>query len=79
MDLERKEVIDLLPDCESDTLAEWLKNHPEIKVVSRDRYGPYALGIKTGAPDAIQVADRFHLIMNVSARRTTCLIPEDYS
>ncbi|HAE68387.1 ISL3 family transposase [Sphingobacterium multivorum] len=65
VDLERKEVIDLLPDRESDTLAEWLKNHPEIKVVSRDRYGPYALGIKTGAPDAIQVADRFHLIMNL--------------
>lgn len=65
VDLERKEVIDLLPDRESDTLAEWLKNHPEIRVVSRDRYGPYALGIKTGAPDAIQVADRFHLIMNL--------------
>lgn len=65
VDLERKEVIDLLPDRESDTLAEWLKKHPEIKVVSRDRYGPYALGVKTGAPDAIQVADRFHLIMNL--------------
>ncbi len=65
VDLERKEVIDLLPDRESDTLAEWLKNLPEIRVVFRDRYGPYALGIKTGDPDAIQVADRFHLIMNL--------------
>lgn len=65
VDLERKEVIDLLPDRESGTLAEWLRKHPEIKTVSRDRYGPYALGVKTGAPDASQVADRFHLLMNL--------------
>ncbi|MGY0035129.1 ISL3 family transposase [Pedobacter sp. NJ-S-72] len=65
VDLERKEVIDLLPDRESGTLAEWLRKHPEIKIVSRDRYGPYALGVKTGAPAASQVADRFHLLMNL--------------
>ncbi|SEO20463.1 Transposase [bacterium A37T11] len=65
VDLEKKEVIDLLPDRESDTLAEWLKQHPEITTVSRDRYGPYALGVKTGAPHASQVADRFHLLMNL--------------
>jgi len=52
VDLERKEVIDLLPDRESVTLAEWLRKHPETKTVSRDRYGPYALCIKTGAPNA---------------------------
>lgn len=65
VDLERKEVVDLLPDREADTLAEWLKNHPEVKTVSRDRYGPYALGVKKGAPQASQVADRFHLLMNL--------------
>lgn len=65
VDLERKEVIDLLPDREAGTLAEWLKKHPEIKTVSRDRYGPYALGVKKGAPNANQVADRFHLLMNL--------------
>ncbi len=65
VDLKRKEVIDLLPDRESGTLAEWLKKHPEIKTVSRDRYGPYALGIKAGAPQANQVADRFHLLLNL--------------
>ena len=65
VDLAKKEVVDLLPDRESATLSEWLKQHPEIKTVSRDRYGPYALGIKTGAPDASQVADRFHLLMNL--------------
>ena len=65
VDLVQKEVIDLLPDREADTLAEWLKNHPEVTTVSRDRYGPYALGVKTGAPQARQVADRFHLLMNL--------------
>ncbi|RZK14010.1 MAG: hypothetical protein EOO43_16995 [Flavobacterium sp.] len=65
VDLEKKEVVDLLPDRESGTLAKWLKKHPEIKTVSRDRYGPYTLSAKTGAPNAIQVADRFHLLMNL--------------
>ncbi len=65
VDLEKRQVIDLLPDRESGTLAEWLKKHPEIKTVSRDRYGPYALGVKIGAPNASQVADRFHLLMNL--------------
>lgn len=65
VDLARKEVIELLPDRESTTLAEWLRKHPEVKTVSRDRYGPYALGAKIGAPQANQVADRFHLMMNL--------------
>ena len=65
VDLVQKEVIDLLPDREADTLAEWLKSHPEVTTVSRDRYGPYALGVKMGAPQARQVADRFHLLMNL--------------
>lgn len=65
VDLHSKEVVDLLPDRKAETLTQWLKCHPEVQVVSRDRYGPYALGAKNGAPQAIQVADRFHLLMNL--------------
>jgi len=65
VDLEENKVVDLLCDRESETLCLWLKEHPEVEVVSRDRGGPYAKGAREGAPQAIQVADRFHLLMNL--------------
>lgn len=65
VDLERRRVIDLLADREAATLTAWLKAHPGVEVVSRDRSPTYAAAITEGAPGAMQVADRFHLLMNV--------------
>jgi transposase len=65
MDLERRQVADLLPDRRADTTAQWLQAHPEIEVISRDRCGLYAVGAAQGAPQARQIADRFHLIQNL--------------
>jgi len=65
VDLERRTVADLLPQRSADQLAEWLKQHPEVEVITRDRFGLYAGGARRGAPQARQVADRFHLLLNL--------------
>lgn len=56
--------IDLLADREAQTVEQWMREHPEIEIVTRDRSGAYKAGIDAGAPQAVQVADRFHLLMN---------------
>jgi transposase len=65
VDLEHRCVIDLLPDRESQTVADWLAQHNTIEIVARDRSAQYAQGIQQGAPQATQVADRWHLLKNL--------------
>src|SRR5712692_5056096 len=66
VDLQRHQVIDLLPDRKAETAKAWIRAHPEIKLVSRDRGGDYAAAARQGAPQAIQAADRFHLVKNLA-------------
>src|SRR5271165_2806555 len=65
VDLERREVVDVLHDRSATSVAAWLERHPTIEIVSRDRCGLYAQAARQGAASARQVADRFHLIQNL--------------
>jgi len=65
VDLQSHQIIDLLPDRNGETAAAWMAAHPEIELVSRDRGGDYASAAAAGAPQAVQCADRFHLINNL--------------
>lgn len=64
VDLESHCIIDLLPDRTTATVEAWLRAHPGIQIISRDRAGEYALAAARAAPEALQIADRFHLLLN---------------
>jgi transposase len=79
IDLERREIVDVLADRTTTRTAEWLRQHPEVEFVSRDRCGLYAQGAREGAPQARQVADRFHLLQNLRETIETQLSRADRS
>lgn len=76
-DLEHGGVIDLLPDRERTTVERWLSAHPGIEIVSRDRDSAYAQAVRHAAPQAVQVADRWHLLRSCSDTLRSALAPWD--
>jgi transposase len=83
VDMETGQVIDVLADREAGTLQQWLHDHPGAEIICRDRAGAYAEGARRGAPQAVQVADRWHLWHNLgqkaheaaAAHTRSCLAP----
>ncbi len=65
VDLQTHRPIDMLPERTADALSLWLRTHPGVLLISRDRSTEYARGATDGAPEAVQIADRFHILLNL--------------
>ena len=74
VDLEQHRIVDVLPARNAEPLVEWLKAHPGVEIFSRDRAPAYAEAARKGAPQAVQVADRWHLIQNLVEALERCLL-----
>jgi transposase len=74
VDLLTHRVVDLLPDRAAASVAAWMAQHPTITIVCRDRSDLYAEGMRRGAPEAVQVVDRFHLVQNLRQALETVLL-----
>ena len=66
VDLEKQVVVDLLDERSAESFSNWLGEHPGVEIITRDRGADYKEGATRGAPDALQIADRFHLLQNVA-------------
>lgn len=75
IDQERGCPVDLLPDREAKSVEAWLLAHPGVQIVTRDRAEVYRNGVSAGAPGAIQIADRFHLLANLTQALQESLTP----
>jgi transposase len=73
IDLQTHRVLDVLPDRTTEGVARWMADHPELEIVSRDRGGDYASAATQAAPQAVQVADRFHVLKNLGEALEGCL------
>lgn len=74
VDLEQHQIVELLPARSAEPVVEWLEAHPGVEIVSRDRAPAYAEAARKGAPQAVQVADRWHLIQNLVEALERCLL-----
>lgn len=73
VNVETGEPVDVLPDRTADTLISWLRDHPGAEIVCRGRASAYAEAVRTACPDAIQVADRYHLWINLCEAVEKCV------
>ncbi|MCY0943330.1 transposase [Streptomyces antarcticus] len=73
VDVESSGPVDVLPDRETSTVATWLREHPGAEIICRDRLMAFTKAVRQAAPDALEVADRWHLLQNLStAVEKTC-------